>query len=411
MKKFFILVFISISINAFTQIPTTNLQGYFPFNGNANDQSLNSNNGIVNGPTLTMDRFGNTSSAYSFDGQNDWINIGDAPSVRINNSSSSSVSLWFNGNSSSAPYQNLLRYDDLDNSDNDEINLRNIFMLRTQNLDGDSDVDIEFTFGGVAPNLDLQTSVYSSDDYQLNEWHHVVAIKDFVKDSVFIYMNGQQVLAEKDISNGTWETTNQYMMMGRYQNSVTSEFFSGSIDDVRIYDDVLTKCEIWALYKEGTTGGFDLGITQSGNILSSNENNASYQWINCTTNTSITGETNQSFTGTTNVPYAVVLNSEMCPDTSDCFTITGDHIGLNDQLSENLFNVYPNPIENSFSIDLGVDYQNIQIIVTDVTGKIILSETHNNGHFFTFQLKEPAGIYMLSVQSPELRKVVRLVKQ
>ena len=38
------------------------------------DESGTGNNGIVNGATLTSDRFGNVSSAYYFDGFNDyWI--------------------------------------------------------------------------------------------------------------------------------------------------------------------------------------------------------------------------------------------------------------------------------------------------------------------------------------------------
>ena len=45
-----------------------NLIAFFPFNGNANDESGNGNNGTVNGASLTTDRFGNSNSAYYFDG-------------------------------------------------------------------------------------------------------------------------------------------------------------------------------------------------------------------------------------------------------------------------------------------------------------------------------------------------------
>jgi hypothetical protein len=51
-------------------VPSNGLVGYWGFNGNANDQSGNGNNGTVNGATLTSDRFGNNNSAYSFDGSN-----------------------------------------------------------------------------------------------------------------------------------------------------------------------------------------------------------------------------------------------------------------------------------------------------------------------------------------------------
>jgi hypothetical protein len=51
------------------------LVAYYPFNGNANDESGNGNHGSVYGATLTEDRFGVPDSAYSFDGQNNFIQI------------------------------------------------------------------------------------------------------------------------------------------------------------------------------------------------------------------------------------------------------------------------------------------------------------------------------------------------
>ncbi|WP_141699533.1 hypothetical protein [Candidatus Marithrix sp. Canyon 246] len=47
------------------------LVAYYPFNGNAEDESGNGNHGTVNGATLSEDRFGNQESAYSFDGIDD----------------------------------------------------------------------------------------------------------------------------------------------------------------------------------------------------------------------------------------------------------------------------------------------------------------------------------------------------
>lgn len=54
-------------------VPTNGLVGYWPFNGNANDESGNGNNGTVNGATLTSDRFGSTNAAYSFNGVSNYI--------------------------------------------------------------------------------------------------------------------------------------------------------------------------------------------------------------------------------------------------------------------------------------------------------------------------------------------------
>ena len=61
------------------EIPKVNLESglvaYYPFNGNANDESGNGNDGEVFGATLSLDRNGNSAHAYNFDGENDWILI------------------------------------------------------------------------------------------------------------------------------------------------------------------------------------------------------------------------------------------------------------------------------------------------------------------------------------------------
>ncbi|MDA8695896.1 hypothetical protein N9L83_02990 [Flavobacteriales bacterium] len=54
--------------------PTEGLVAWYPFNGNANDESGNGNDGEINGATLTEDEHDNSNSAYYFDG-NDRIDI------------------------------------------------------------------------------------------------------------------------------------------------------------------------------------------------------------------------------------------------------------------------------------------------------------------------------------------------
>ena len=89
MKKAIILslaVGIVLSFTAYTSATLNDgLVAYYPFNGNANDESGNRNDGIVHGATLTTDRNGNAASAYVFDGVDDYIRIGD----------SSSLDVWF----------------------------------------------------------------------------------------------------------------------------------------------------------------------------------------------------------------------------------------------------------------------------------------------------------------------------
>jgi hypothetical protein len=81
--------------NAFADL-SDGLMAYYPFNGNANDETGNGYNGTVYGATLNNDRVGNPDSAYSFDGAQDYIDMGT--SLDFPCASSYSVSVWFLNN-------------------------------------------------------------------------------------------------------------------------------------------------------------------------------------------------------------------------------------------------------------------------------------------------------------------------
>ncbi len=69
MKKVLLALLLLSASQSYAQVPTTNLEAYFPFSGNANDESVNTNNGAVTGATLVTDRHGILNSAYSFFGR------------------------------------------------------------------------------------------------------------------------------------------------------------------------------------------------------------------------------------------------------------------------------------------------------------------------------------------------------
>lgn len=64
---------------------------YYPFNGNANDESGYSHHGVVRGAMLVADRFENPNSAYAFDGWNSHI---DFPSLISDTISAFTMSAW-----------------------------------------------------------------------------------------------------------------------------------------------------------------------------------------------------------------------------------------------------------------------------------------------------------------------------
>jgi len=90
-----VIIIIVFSNTLLSQIPTNGLVGYWTFSGNANDSSGNNLNGTVNGAVLTEDRFGNPSSAFNFDGIDDYILVNDDDLLSFPNNEFT-FSFWVN---------------------------------------------------------------------------------------------------------------------------------------------------------------------------------------------------------------------------------------------------------------------------------------------------------------------------
>ena len=90
------------------QFPQDGLAAYYPFEGNAADASGNHNDGTLSGPILTSDRFGFEDSAYSFDGEDDYIVVPDSDSLEF--TADFSLALWLQPNADDKPHSDFLLY-------------------------------------------------------------------------------------------------------------------------------------------------------------------------------------------------------------------------------------------------------------------------------------------------------------
>jgi|GEM_PF-4341807 len=83
-----------------TRNTTEHLVVYYPFNGNALDESGNELHLSISGsPQLCPDRFGNPNSAYSFSGTYDFMSVADNELLRPEHIT---ISAWFNTNGRNA---------------------------------------------------------------------------------------------------------------------------------------------------------------------------------------------------------------------------------------------------------------------------------------------------------------------
>lgn len=209
----------------------TGLVGYWPFCGNANDASGNGNNGTVNGATLTTDRFGNSGSAYSFNGSSNYIDVGNNNSL---NSNIVTISAWYiavdYGSSAQVFQGNLV-------SKREQSGWGGAYQLalisNPSNL-----VWATYTIAGQNGN------VYSTLQ-PLGQWIHVVYVHDL--NSARIYING--VLSGTTLVSGGLTSNNLPVWFGARPNAGgLSHFFNGILDDIAIWNRALTASEIQQLY-------------------------------------------------------------------------------------------------------------------------------------------------------------------
>jgi hypothetical protein len=219
----------SITFNVPSDIPTEGLIAYYPFNGNANDESGNGNNGTINGATLTSDRFSSPNKAYDFVG-NDENNIAISPFIPPE---IISISIWFK------PITN-----------GPGGNLRSVIFSNQQMFVNHDAINIIMEDGKIHFAL-LNSSggeygILSNNTITLNQWHHLVCIIDSGKNmKIFLDNIAQnQTISWTGMYNGLNVTNigNVYL---------DNDNFDGSLDDVRIYNRALSESEIQALYQEG----------------------------------------------------------------------------------------------------------------------------------------------------------------
>jgi hypothetical protein len=191
---------------------TSGLVAYYPFNGDANDESGNGNNGTVNGAALTVDRFGNPNNAYSFNGNNSISTNLTPPNIF-------SVSLWFEKKVNQG---------------------NNVGILSTYSTS--SYYGLYYGVGGPGDWIRFDNNGINGLVDSILIWQHLVIVSDGT--NVKVYQNN---IKELDFSGTTTHASTIVFGDSRFND----RYFQGKIDDIRIYNRKLSVSEIGVLYHEG----------------------------------------------------------------------------------------------------------------------------------------------------------------
>jgi hypothetical protein len=429
MKKVTILTAILLATITYAQVPayvpTNGLVGWWPFNGNANDETGNGNNGTVNGATLTTDRNGLANKAYSFNGASNYIDCGPLSAIP-NTVGDITQSAWILATNNQTAYckMPIMSKRQLDNqgwptigagsngAHGFPVNNQAYFFLNAQNY-----------------SAGVINAMSSTDLTNDGNWHLVTGTKN--GSTYKLYFDGT---LQATLTDNYSLTSNSNLIIGHEAmwGFECEKWFAGKIDDIGIWNRALTESEILTLYL-----GCNLSITSQPQDQSVNSSVGStsfsvatssptttYQWqtnlglgfqnlSNAGQYSGATSSTlsvsNLSMTNNNQV-FRCLINDGGCIDTSTIATLTIIDDASISETGFPLISISPNPTTGDFNI-AGLElYNTISTMrVSDVNGKLV-KELDPTANKFTFGSVK-SGVYFLTITAVDKQEVIKIIKE
>ncbi len=422
-------------------VPTNGLVGYWPFNGNANDESGNGNNGTVNGATLTTDRFGLANKAYSFDG-GAFISISNS---LISNNDNRTISFWIKTSfGEQIPISiGTAQYNSCFN-----------VCLNCSGFYQGNLVSAPF---GVVGVMGYDNDFFPANGTNVSNyfWNNVCVVYDGNNTKVFINGLIDNVLA---LQYNTFGNDNFF---GKSNDNGALRFLIGDLDDIGIWNRALSVCEIQDLYNSqiNSLAGSIAVSPQSASIASNvtlstasnatnvqwQSNPSNYGWQNVPSNSIYSGGTTNTLTvnnvqlANQNQPFRIIASNGNCTDTSNIATIqitdtcitnvtvydtllttVTDTLIINTTLSlpapnnANTILIYPNPASDHITIDNGnfAAMAGYSIKIENNAGQQVFQSAINQAQFYVdLSTWTGNGLYFVHLIDPQnntvtVRKIV-----
>jgi len=213
--------------------------GWIFDNANADDETTNSHDGTITGATYTSS--GYIGGAYNFDG-NDYISIPDAASLRF--TTDMTACMWSKTTAANANTYAVGKYDH-DTGDRD------------YGLVGGNGGTFRFNVGD---GSSVQKSYETSFVTNTGNWVHFCAT--FEDGTMKLYVNGTEDTSVNKVTDNILTSihagTSDLTIGARLGNNVPENYWTGTLDEIKLYDRVLSATEIEYLYEE-TAPSFSVG--------------------------------------------------------------------------------------------------------------------------------------------------------
>ncbi len=220
---------VTATINPVVSSPISNSTFSYSFTGNTKDVSGKQNDGIpTNAPTAVADRYGVATTAYSFNGTNQWVET----STQVTDPQTFSISAWFKTTTTSGG--------------------KIVGFTNSQDGGGQYDRHLYMTNGGLlyfGVYVNGFNTVNTTTAYNDGFWHHAVVTLSATNGMKLYVDNTLQAsnaaFTSAEPHNGYWGIGGAIANnIGGWPSSPTSTYFNGTIDDVAVYSTELSAATV-----------------------------------------------------------------------------------------------------------------------------------------------------------------------
>ncbi len=226
-----LFLFLLLAANGFCQIPTSGLLAHYPFDKTVNDKSNFQNNGKINGGvTFVEDHLGNKDAALHFNGTDGFVSVANSAELRAVKNSFT-ICAWIKLEKGNATTNDI-----------------NLPLLCKQ---GQYRFFLKRTFGDLHSTILLSNEIstqdnnYTNHQLEFGQWYFIALVFD--DNFIQLYQNGK--LVSVGVCNKMFVPNDSPLEIGR-DNTSGAKYFSGCLDELRIYRQGLNALEISALYND-----------------------------------------------------------------------------------------------------------------------------------------------------------------
>lgn len=221
------------------------LIAYYLFDGNADDASGNGHNGTTHGVELTTDRNGSAQSAYYFDGNNSYIDLGNSVELK-RYKRDYTVAGWIKLDAFPQTYHAIIM-----SNRNPDTSPKSGSLIGIGGLQSSLSKRIEFVQNNLVTGDEFTYDYMSSNtQLELDTWYFFCVTYEYhgdLSNVIKIYVNGN--FESQKLMGEVIDPENESTFLGCEPQLAPLDYsFNGSMDDIEMYDRALNEAEIMSLY-------------------------------------------------------------------------------------------------------------------------------------------------------------------